>query len=116
MNADTPGTPEGDRPSQRRAVAGKHALYSRPVADTEGADVSRSRSPGKEALYSTARREVGTVVVDCSSCGARTRVPYADFAKRHLPFWLWIPGKRHSRLMRCPACEERTWVGARWLL
>jgi hypothetical protein len=99
------------------AASGKRALYSRPTHDPPAdQDAPRARAPGKEALYSTAQREAGTVVVECSSCEARTRIPYTDFARRHLPFWLWIPGKRHSRLMRCPACEERTWVGARWLL
>ncbi|MCZ7529539.1 MAG: hypothetical protein M5U31_03890 [Acidimicrobiia bacterium] len=98
-------------------ASGKRALYSRPMPDSAvGPDGPTPRAPGKEALYSTAQRQAGTVVLECSSCGARTRVPYTEFARRHLPFWLWIPGKRHSRLMRCPACEERTWVGARWLL
>lgn len=98
-------------------ASGKRALYSRATNDsTADPEASAKRAPGKVALYSTAQREAGTVVLECSSCGARTRVPYTDFARRHLPFWLWIPGKRHSRLMRCPACEERTWVGARWLL
>jgi len=109
-------TPEGAGSEGRRA-AGRHALYSRPVADTDDAgDGTRRRSAGKEALYSTAQRQVGTVVVECSSCGGRTRVPYVEFARRHLPYFLWVPGRRHSRLMSCPACEERTWVGARWLL
>ncbi len=98
-------------------AGGRRALYSRPMPEeAPGPDGPTPRAPGKEALYSTAQRQAGTVVLECSSCGARTRVLYTEFARRHLPFWLWIPGKRHSRLMRCPACEERTWVGARWLL
>jgi uncharacterized protein with PIN domain len=54
----------------------------------------------------------GTLVLGCSSCQARTRVTYAEFLRRHLPFWLWLPGRKFSRLLACPACGRRTWMEA----
>lgn len=108
-----------------RDPAGKRALFSarepgsnaephdRPgVAEAPARKVGDSE--GKAALYSTATRRPGTVVLDCSHCKGRTRVSYPEFAKRHLPVWLWFPWREHSRLMVCPACGNRTWVAARW--
>jgi len=99
-----------------RDPAGKRALFS--VSD-DNRDAPARREigdpEGKSALYSTATRRTGTVVLDCSECGGRTRVGYPEFARRHLPAWLWFPWREHSRLMLCPACEHRTWVAARWL-
>ena len=57
---------------------------------------------------------IGTLVVECGSCRARSRLGYLDLARRSLPFALWTPWRRHSRLARCPACEQRTWLAARW--
>jgi hypothetical protein len=70
---------------------------------------------GRAALFSAATpRRPGTLVVECGACRARARVGYADFARRSLPVAVWLPWRRHSRLLRCPACEQRTWVSARW--
>ena len=52
---------------------------------------------------------------ECSSCHGRSRVSYVDFTLRQLPFTVWTPWRRHSRLMRCPACDRRTWLAAHWL-
>lgn len=95
---------------------GKRALFSDAAGpadispDSGGLDVT-----GKAALYSTAVRRPGTLVLECSSCHGRTRVGYLDFARRHLPLWLWAPWRHHSRLMACPACGRRTWLAASWL-
>lgn len=70
---------------------------------------------GRRALFTAGERRAGTVVLHCSHCEARTRVGYVEFLLRHLPFWVWIPGRRHSRFMRCPACEQRSWIGVNWL-
>lgn len=90
---------------------GRRALFSPPP--------SRPATPavGKESLYSASAgsRQWGTVVVECSSCGARSRLTWFEFTWRHLPFWLWLPWLRYSRLMSCPACERRTWLGVNWL-
>ena len=69
---------------------------------------------GKRALFSTAQRKPGTLVLDCSRCHGRTRIGYAEFARRNFPVWAWIPWRHHSRLMTCPACDHRTWLAARW--
>jgi hypothetical protein len=78
----------------------------------------RDRDPlGKAALFSDARRP-GTVVVECSSCEASTRVSYLDFAIDSLPFSIWLPplpSIPYNRRMTCPACAEWTWVRAHWL-
>jgi uncharacterized protein with PIN domain len=72
------------------------------------------KDDGKAALFSSAVRRKGTLVVDCSRCHGRTRLTYAEFAQRHLPYWLWTPWRRFSRYMMCPACGRRAWVSARW--
>jgi hypothetical protein len=73
------------------------------------------RPDGKRALFSTSVRQPGTLVLECSGCRGRTRVGYPEFVRRQLPVTLWMPWRRHSRWMSCPACGERTWVAARWL-
>ena len=77
-----------------------------------------ARDPlGKAALFSDARRP-GTVVIECSACGASTRVSYVDFALANLPFSLWLPplpALHFNRRMNCPACAQWTWVRAHWL-
>ncbi len=107
-----------------RDPSGKRALFSTPEAQDPtkvqpgitSVPVRDEGDPrGKAALYSTSTRRAGTVVLDCSLCKRRTRVGYPEFARRHLPAWLWLPWREHSRLMVCPACENRTWVAARWL-
>ena len=69
---------------------------------------------GKRALFSAAARKPGTLVVECGACRAKSRVSYADLARRSLPVGVWLPWRKHSRLARCPACEQRTWLAARW--
>jgi hypothetical protein len=94
---------------------GKRALFS--VAEPARAATG---APGgtmtKEALFSASEdgRRLGTLVVECSSCGARSRLTWAEFAWRHLPVWLWLPWMRYSRYMSCPACERRTWLSVAW--
>jgi hypothetical protein len=99
-----------------RDPGGKRALFSVPEGDVPSGPTRESVDPeGKSALYSTATRRVGTVVLDCARCKGRTRVSYPEFARRHLPAWLWLPWREHSRFMVCPACGNRAWVAARWL-
>ncbi len=90
---------------------GRRALFSPPPQAA-----APPKADGKEALYSTtsATGSFTTVVVECSMCGARSRLHLVDFAWRHLPFWLWLPWQRFSNLMLCPACDRRTWLGVSW--
>lgn len=95
---------------------GRRALFSEsPTANGTTADTGRSGGAGREALFTAGTRRWGTVVLDCSACGARTRVGWLDFWGRHLPFWLWFPWQRHSHWIPCPACDRRTWLGVSWL-
>ena len=98
-----------------RDPQGKRALFTVTEGSVARAPVPDTGAEGKAALYSTATRRLGTLVVECSSCQGRSRVSYVDFTARQLPFTIWTPWRRHSRLMRCPACDKRTWMAARWL-
>jgi len=69
---------------------------------------------GKQALFSAASRRPGTLVLECGSCHARSRVSYVELARRSLPIGLWLPWRRRSRYARCPACERRTWLAEHW--
>jgi hypothetical protein len=89
---------------------GKRALFTSAKESSQ----PESGRAGKAALYSAASRRPATLVVECSSCHGRSRVSYVDFARRHLPFTVWTPWRRYSRLMTCPACGRRTWLAARW--
>jgi hypothetical protein len=92
---------------------GKRALFS--VAEAPRVS-NATATMRKESLFSASEgaRRFGTVVVECSACGARSRLGWSEFAWRHLPFGLWIPWLRYSQYMSCPACERRTWLGVAW--
>jgi hypothetical protein len=93
---------------------GKRALYS--VPDAPSAAGPPTATISKESLFSASEeaRRFGTVVVECSTCGARSRLGWGEFTRRHLPFWLWFPWLRYSQFMSCPACDRRTWLGVSW--
>ena len=93
---------------------GKRALFS--VAEAPRRNGPANAAITKESLFSASEggRRFGTVVVECSACGARSRLGWGEFAWRHLPVWLWLPWLRYSQYMSCPACERRTWLGVGW--
>jgi hypothetical protein len=99
----------GHRPERpARDPLGKAALFSEAPLEASEPDARRSDD----------RRRPGTVVIECGSCGASTRVSYVDFAIDSLPFTIWLPPLRalhFNRRMTCPACAEWTWVRAHWL-
>jgi hypothetical protein len=98
--------PQGSDPLGRRA------LFWAPGMRSEERGPEAPETSGRRAMFSPPAARRGTLVLACSSCGVRTRVTYAEFVRRHLPFWLWIPGRRFSRLLACPACSRRTWLEA----
>src|SRR5439155_18078972 len=53
---------------------GKRALFDAPVAAAPDRIGSGVRSDGRAALFSSAPRRAGTVLVTCSHCEARSRV------------------------------------------
>lgn len=82
--------------------------------------MSSGRDPlGKRALFSGAqsadeapkahKRGALDVTVICSSCEERTILSAPDFVRHHLPFGAWLPWRKHSHLMKCPACGKVTW-------
>lgn len=98
---------------------GKRALFesppitpAEPVADDPFVQVERRE--GKDALYSTGPHQPGTVVLECSQCGVHSRMTAIEAGVRIAMISLWIPGKRYSRWMLCPECEQRTWCRVRW--
>jgi hypothetical protein len=101
-------------PSSRDPL-GKHALFWAPGERTDPKPFeSKGPVPGKRALFSAPDRQPGAITLECSACRARSHVSYLEFVRRHLPVWLWLPGRRFSRLMSCPACERRAWVRVTW--
>ncbi len=99
---------------------GKRALFEAPAVvldDTLRDDVliTVDLRDGKEALFSVGPHQAGTGVVECTNCGARTRISYLEIAVRIAMISLWIPGKQHSRWMQCPNCQRRSWVRVEWL-
>ena len=111
-------------PSEFHAPDGATRPATGPVASAEmdavadqAAVAAAESGRGASHLFSRSDARPGTLVLDCSSCGRRTRVSYMEFAALHLPVWLWlpVPGRAHSHFMRCPSCARRTWLRARWL-
>lgn len=94
---------------------GKRALFEAPVsAPPDALGPGRARQ-GRAALFSTSARRPGTVVVECSSCDARTRTTLADLGVRLATFGLFLPTRRgHPYLLRCPACGQRRWCRVGW--
>jgi hypothetical protein len=95
---------------------GKAALFS-DVAPASAHAPAEPQGRGAARLFSPAEKRSGTLVVDCSRCGRRTRITYAEFVVLHVPVWLWIPAptRTHRHWLRCPACRHFTWLGAHWL-
>jgi hypothetical protein len=97
-------TPERDRSDGRRAIFSAPGGAARPA----GARPTRSRGEGRQALFSAPEEPPGVLAVECSGCGARTPVGLLELG-RHLVPSLWLPFRRHPRLMRCPACGRAAW-------
>jgi hypothetical protein len=93
---------------------GKRALFESPVAAPPDLLSTGNQKEGKDALYSSGPRQVGTVLVECASCSARSRTTLVDLGLRFLSVSVWLPGRRHSHWMRCPGCHEHTWCRVGW--
>jgi hypothetical protein len=94
---------------------GKRALFWAPGERIDSSPLApKAPVPDRRALFSAAAPLAGPVALECSSCRVTSHVSYLDFVRLHLPVWLWLPGRRFSRLMGCPACERRTWVHVTW--
>ena len=99
-----------------RDPLGRNALFSPPpAAPADDPDEDRrQRNSGKHALYSAGPRRRGTVVVECSRCLNHSRMTTVELGVRIAFISFWVPGRRYSRWMQCPECEQRTWCRVHW--
>jgi hypothetical protein len=95
---------------------GKSALFSPPpMAPADDLLEGKKDQPsGRRAFYSAGARRRGTVVVECSRCLNHSRMTTVELGVRIAFLSLWVPGKRYSRWMQCPECEQRTWCRVHW--
>jgi hypothetical protein len=103
-----------------RDPLGKRALFETPpVTPEDPVDddplVGGHHAEGKDALYSAGPHRPGSVVLECSRCGVRSRMSAIEVGVRILMISAWLPGKRYSRWMLCPECERRSWCKVHWL-
>ncbi len=73
-------------------------------------------SQGKRALFSAGddRPAPGTVVVECSACGASTAMsPLAGIRAMVPSLHVWPLRRHHPSYLRCPACGHFAWSRVR---
>jgi hypothetical protein len=90
----------------------RDALFGSPIVGTDVANPI-TLGPGRRAVFSAPPRRRGAVVVECDRCLARRPVPLVTMAPRLVPS-VWMPGRSHSRWMRCPTCGAFTWCRIHW--
>jgi hypothetical protein len=97
---------------------GKRALFEAAggIPSAPPRPAVNGRTSGKSALFSTAPREPGTVIVECSACRVRARVSLGDVARRLLTGSAWLPLLRpaYPHWVRCPSCDQRQWCRIGW--
>lgn len=86
--------------SKARDPLGKRALFS---------DVRTEPKPQPQSRTPERKRGAFDVTVHCSACDAQTTLSAPAFILQQFPLWAWIPGRKHSHLMRCPACNHIAW-------
>ncbi len=108
---------------ERNDPHGKRALYWKSAGDevvvpTQKGSKQNLKDTGRRALFSdlsggSKEGESGPIQLECSNCHEISYVELIDYMKAHFPLWLWIPGKKYSRYLKCPSCSKHTWVRAR---
>lgn len=93
---------------------GKAALFEATVQAPPDQLRPGTRLQGRQALYSTGPRHAGTVIVECSDCGVRTRTSLLTLGFRFLPLTAWLPARRFPHFMHCPGCGRHTWCRIGW--
>lgn len=118
MTADATSDPsraaEARRSVRRVDPAGRQALFSAPVQAAPDQLGPGNQKEGRAALFSTGPRQPGTVIIECSACGTRSRSTLVDLGVRLLSISVWLPTRRHSHWMRCPGCHTHTWCRIAW--
>ncbi len=104
---------------RRKDASGKRALFETPpieIDDPLKDDPLVHHEPvdSHEALYSTADHAAGTVLIVCSRCEVRSRIPIIESIVRIMSISLWVPGRAYNRWMQCPACQTRSWCRIDW--
>ncbi|HEV8295727.1 MAG TPA: hypothetical protein VGQ20_00470 [Acidimicrobiales bacterium] len=95
---------------------GRKALFTEPAAaPSADADTADERAPAdpRHAHFSAAPRRKGTVIVECSTCDARTPLNGPELFVQLVPS-VWWPFHAYSRWMRCPSCRAFTWCRVDW--
>ncbi len=93
--------------------AGRDALFDPPRPGHNGSGNGNGKGAGRRALFSAPPRRRGTVVVECSTCEARTPVPLAQVPLRLTPS-LFVPFRSFPHLMCCPAGRHVAWCRLDW--
>jgi hypothetical protein len=93
---------------------GKRALFETPPSAAPDRMRAGPKSSGRTALFSTADRRTGTVIVECSDCGVRSRVGLPDLGVRFVTLSAFVPGRKHPHWLKCPACGHRRWCRIGW--
>lgn len=102
------------KPSRSIDPQGKHALFNTAVTAAPDQLAPGNQKEGRDALFSTGPRRVGTVVVECGECLARSRISMVDLGVRLVRISVWLPGRARPHWMGCPACGRRTWCTIEW--
>ena len=100
--------------TDRLDPTGKRALFEAPVSAAPDRVSVGAANQGRAALFSTAPRRPGTVVVECSGCKARTRVAAVDLGVLLVSGSAFVPFRSHPHWMRCPSCRSRRWCRIGW--
>jgi hypothetical protein len=93
---------------------GKRALFEAPVSAAPDRTSVGHQHDGRAALFSTAPKRAGTVIVECGGCKARTRMSIVDLGLTLVGGSVWLPWRRKSHWMRCPSCHQRSWCRIGW--
>ncbi|HET9076680.1 MAG TPA: hypothetical protein VFN68_07095 [Acidimicrobiales bacterium] len=107
--AADPAPPIPGGPAAGEPAAGRRAVFSdtgRPGRPTAG----RAAPVGPPADIHAGPT---TAVVECRTCLNRTPMSLVGLGLSLVPS-LWIPARRWSRLMRCPACQKVAWCRVEW--
>lgn len=99
---------------RRTDTTGKRALFETPVMVAPDRMTSGAQNEGKAALFSSTPRRPGTVLVECSTCKARSRVSLVELVGRFAAGSAWFPRRRHSHWLLCPSCGTRRWCRVGW--
>jgi hypothetical protein len=99
--------------SRERDPLGKRALFSGGSSGTEDGAGAEETAPNAARMSSASspKRKHGPldVTVACSACTAISTVSAPEIALKHLPVVAWLPWRKQSLLMRCPACKRLVW-------